>query len=350
MKKRTRIVALFMTLLMVFSTLEGCGKSEAVIDVDANMKKGEFYYYFIQMTGLYPLDYSQEEMEAANDYHIEAETLYDWYIIDEDDMKKLDDPVTRDIVAKACMRNLTFREEHKVDNIKDLDMCSDKQAVMDAVAYGLFTLENGYFNAAHAVTYTECDEAISKMRSIDAEGHYPEREPEIEYKDDVVIIEPDAVIDYEELVPNDELDESQSSSMFPKSSGILQVAYGGENLIARDTTLGNSQGPQVVVKVIIREDYFDRNRHVIYPDMVVPTNILCGPGSNAGVVQIIPTYGYFRITEIKENSPVKGQCTIFGKKATIEEAIESIRNDQFCARTKQGAEIKPSNVKEGVTF
>lgn len=352
MKKTTRIAAMLLAVLMVLSVLEGCGKSEPVVNVDANMKKGEFYYYFIKTTGLYPLDYSEEEMEAATDYHIEAETLYDWYIIDEDDMKKLDDPVTRDIVAKACMRYLTFREEHKVDNIKDIDMCSDKQAVMDAVAYGMFKLENGYFNAKHAVTYTECDEAIAKMKSIDAEGHYPEREPVIEYNDDVVIIEPEAVIDYEELIPNDDIEESQDVSMIPESTGFFKLTYAGENLGSLGnsvaTNLGQGQGPQVAVKLIIKQDYFERNRHLIYPDMVVPTEILTGPGSNAGVVQIIPTYGYFRITQISEKSPVNGQCTIWGIKATFEEAVKAINNDPFCAKMKQGAKVTPSEVKEGV--
>lgn len=194
MKKLQRMIALFMSAVMLLTTLAGCG-TENVEEGDY-ISKGIFFSMFIEVSGIYPLTYTEEDLERDESYAVAAQTMVDWDILSDKQVEKPDSAVTREIVAQSCMNGMTFRTSHEVE-IKDIKKCEDEQAIMDAVGMGLFELENGYFDAKGKMTLNECLDVLEKWEEIELTSHFEEGTLDVEYNDNVTILNEDQVLGFE---------------------------------------------------------------------------------------------------------------------------------------------------------
>ncbi len=229
MRNFQRVMAIVLCLASLLGLLSGCA---GVSDNTSYATKGEFFAMFITEKGLYSTKYTNEEIAANETYELEAEVMYEWILIEEDQKGNLSDGVTRDLVAQVCVRFMSFREEcvaqaGEAPKIKDLDMCYDKQAVQDAVTLGIFTLSNGYFDGAEKMTYEQCYAAIDKISEL-SRTVTSDEELDIEYRDDVYEITDTEI--YEVNFIESEEDE--------------QLQGEGANPYLQQLSTGN--GPQVV--------------------------------------------------------------------------------------------------------
>lgn len=135
--------------------------------------KGQYFEAFIEEHNLYSKEYSDEEIENAEDYSIDAAIMYEWDLITKKQAKNPDKPLTKELVAQTVVNMMTFRQTHNVE-IKDISKCHDKQAIIDAVGMEIFELKNGNFNPNDYMTYDDIEEVFEKVNNIELNSHYPE--------------------------------------------------------------------------------------------------------------------------------------------------------------------------------
>ena len=135
--------------------------------------KGQYFEAFIEEYNLYSNEYSDEEIENAEDYSIEAAIMYEWDLITKKQAKNPEKPLTKELVAQTVVNMMTFRQTHNVE-IKDISKCHDKQAIIDAVGMEIFELKNGNFNPNDYMTYDDIEEVFEKVNNIELNSHYPE--------------------------------------------------------------------------------------------------------------------------------------------------------------------------------
>ena len=177
MKNKKLIIGIIIGIVVVVISILGLIIFNNIKDKETlngnYMTKGEYYLHFIKEVNMYLNDYEEEDYESDKGEEIAAHTMYEHYLIEKDQTKKLNKPVTREIVAQSLVRYMEFRTEHDVE-ILDINNCVDKQAIIDAVGMGIFELENGKFNPNGYMTAAEVEKAIEKMNDIELNSHYPE--------------------------------------------------------------------------------------------------------------------------------------------------------------------------------
>lgn len=137
------------------------------------LSKGQYFEAFIEEHNLYSTEYSDEEIEEAEDYSIDAAIMVEWDLITEKQAKNPEEPLTKELVAQTVVNMMTFRQTHNVE-IKDINKCHDKQVIIDAVGMGIFELKNGKFNPNDYMTYEDIEEVFEKVSNIELNSHYPE--------------------------------------------------------------------------------------------------------------------------------------------------------------------------------
>lgn len=176
MKERKKIILEIIIVLIVFLLGLGigylCYKPANKHQDGDYMTRGEYYLFFVKEQNMYSPD-DEEDYDSDEEESIAAFTMYDYYLIEEEQMKNLNLPVTREIVAQSMVNSMEFRTEHNIE-ISDIKDCVDKQAIIDAVGMGIFELENGKFNPNKAMTKQEVEKALEKMIDIELNSHYPE--------------------------------------------------------------------------------------------------------------------------------------------------------------------------------
>lgn len=188
MKNKKLIIGIVIGILVVVISILGLIIFNNIKDKEAlngnYMTKGEYYLHFIKEVNMYLNDYEEEDYESDKGEEIAAHTMYEHYLIEKVQTKKLNKPVTREIVAQSLVRYMEFRTEHDVE-ISDINNCVDKQAIIDAVGMGVFELENGKFNPKGYMSEAEVEKAIEKMNDIELNSHYPENGWEEESDDEI---------------------------------------------------------------------------------------------------------------------------------------------------------------------
>lgn len=135
--------------------------------------KGQYFEAFIEEHNLYSKEYSDEEIENAEDYSIDAAIMYEWDLITKKQAKNPEKPLTKELVAQTVVNMMTFRQTHNVE-IKDISKCHDQQAIIDAVGMEIFELENGKFNPNDYMTLEDVEKVFKKVNYIELNSHYPE--------------------------------------------------------------------------------------------------------------------------------------------------------------------------------
>lgn len=345
-----RLLKKFVAILLVVSTmlgvLAGCSNSND----GEYLSNGEFYALFIENTNMYNDEYSEENLD---DYKAAEYLLYDYYLLDDEQINAYNDLATKEIVAQVCVRYMEFRETCTVE-IKDINKCHDQQAIMDAVGMEIFSLENGYFDAKQNMTVVDCQNAIDKMQNIELNSHYEEGELEVEFKDDVVILDESIEItDYGVVEGTTTIAPTASSNNEFK---ITTLDYKITNNDAQIITLANETTEEVWFG-IPRHQYSTLNpKPTVGKVMIKPyfSNNFgqFGNVSNSRLDLYSPTA--IMVTKIDEHpmgDPLN--VRIYGRLATAEEFLADSENEKKinkknCSKGATIKKVSDSSVPEGV--
>ena len=207
MKIVKKTVAVLLAVITVFGTFAACGKPVEAMYVNA----GTFYQYFVNMEGIVFEHYSNDDDLLSEE---EAEKIiYDLGYIDDNQLGKCAKSITKDWVAQICVRSSRFRKTGDIQ-IKDAKKCCDSQAAVDSVAMEIFSLKNNYFEAKKKMSVDDCKAAVENLQKYEANTHFEERNLEIIYKDNAVVLTD--LVDYELSVEPDEPNKSLASFEKPK--------------------------------------------------------------------------------------------------------------------------------------
>lgn len=257
MKKHTRIIAFFLAVVTLVTTLTACSRPGNDEDPNkAYITKGVFYEMAMEMFNCYPVSNTTEELENATNYDLVAQVMIDWELQTEQEAKHgLDKTVTRQTVITTCIRNMYFVKEGDPSKIKDARKCDDPQAIANAVETGIVELENGYIAADRKMTYDDCLEIIEKSIEVDSnstfESEAVDGDTGIEYAEDSDAvhlgcddIDPTTIIVYR----NDEDAQAETDNVVADNSVPKVVPLGTDTDVSADI---------IDVKNSASEMYFD---------------------------------------------------------------------------------------------
>lgn len=256
-----RLVSVVLIAVLLNGTFSSCADA---LKRDY-MIKGEFFSLVLSELNYYPINNTVEEMQEADNYDIEAQTIADWELLPEEDaFKDHLKPVTKETVLVVLVNSMFFVKEGDPSSIKDAKMCKYPQKVADAVATGIVTLDNGkYINANQKLTKEECMDLIEKSKSIEANSHF-EDEGTFGYDFDgnaAVLSAEDILNDpyfevgetYEEEVENTEVIDLNQTN-FEKPS----VSFLGVNTQTETTDTENNSKKRVCFPVTMSKDLYYR--------------------------------------------------------------------------------------------
>lgn len=235
-KRINRLVAIILSIVMIMSSLMACGKREG----DGYVVKGEFYRMIIEKFNYYPLEASVEEMEEADNYDIEAQTMVDWDLLPQKiAFKNTEKYITREEAALACLNTLTIKKTGKIGDAKDAELCDYPQEMVDAVANGIISLENGYIDGKQKITNEECIQMLNNTMIARTENVFEEDQGVVKYSDECHVISGSdieeleenefVVIGYEEADAyvngtEETIDLSENLSEAPQTTSLLHVS------------------------------------------------------------------------------------------------------------------------------
>lgn len=116
---------------------------------------------------------------------IDSSLLIGWKLLTKQQAENIEKPLTKELVAQTLVNYMIFRTTYNID-IKDINNCYDKQAIVDAVGMGIFELDNGKFNPNQYMTEADVEKAIEKMVEIENEGEFDNKHFDIELQDGVI--------------------------------------------------------------------------------------------------------------------------------------------------------------------
>ncbi len=184
MKTFKRIVSVLLVLVTLIQVCAGCSSKKT--DDKIYFTKGEFFAYFVYDNGMTSQKYTSEDINNSLDGSVEADILVEWGYITKKQAKKLNTPVTKEIVVTVCAKNALYLNEGNTSEIKDADLLDDPQLIADAYASGFFELKNGYFNGAQKLAFLEIEEIMNKAKEHSANFHFEENTEKTELAEDVV--------------------------------------------------------------------------------------------------------------------------------------------------------------------
>lgn len=347
-----RILALLLCLATLTGLLAGC--TGAAEDSDY-ATKGEFFYLFIQRYQLYSDVYSAEQIAQNETYELEAEVMYEWMLIDEDQKGGLDDAATKELVTQVCVRFMDFREEGAAGEgsvqIKDLKKCHDQQAIIDAVHMGMVTLDNGYFDAMEKLTYEQCNEIMASMDELERTLGLDAGELEVEYQDDVEILDAEYIADIqfeyaEEPQEGEEVGASDGAQVVPLGNSSMQI-----------TNLASTNASTIKITVFAAE--YERNparygvgKVVLYdPNLLVPAKIpanLTDFRPFAGEVSSVKKDGLFYILTLKPREVSKVVKNSDGINKTSTSNSKPIADQSVLTEADEGFNLKKTESGTGI--
>lgn len=343
MKMLKKIVAILLVITTILSMFAGCSSTE---DNTEYLSNGEFYALFIENTNMYNDDYSEENPE---DYEAAEYLLYDRFILDDKQLNNYKDTATKEIVAQVCVRYMEFRQTCSVE-IKDIEKCYDQQSVIDAVGMEIFTLENGYFSAKEKMTESDCQKAIDKMINIELNSHYEEGELEVEFQDDVIVLDEDIEI-------NDFKVWEETIETTPTSSNdeieINNLEYKSEDNNTEVVTLANHTSEKMMISIPKVRYQTMAKKPVVNKVMLTPNfSNNSRPSSMNGFSLYEPIA--IMVTSIDEN-PVNDPLSvhIYGREPSADEFLKDSENEEKinkknCSTGASVNKVSDSSVPEGI--
>lgn len=242
-----RWVAMILCLVTFAGIFSGCA---GVSENDEYITKGQFFALFIYEKDLYSDVYTAEQIAENETYELEAEVMWEWALIDEEQKGDLELGVTRELVVQTCVRFMAFREEAvaegTVQSIKDIGKCHDRQAITDAVTMGLIELDNGYIDANEKLSYDDCYAIMDKMAQLERTVAMDAGELEVEYQDDVQILEDGEVLSIEYVY--DEEDSSADALAADGSSNQVSNLIAGNDSM-QITSLSSSTASSIKIQI-----------------------------------------------------------------------------------------------------
>lgn len=180
-----KFIAWLLVITTLFYTFASCGKDDTEY-----MIKGEFFNAFIKYMNYYPLNATVEDMENAENYDIEAQTMVDWDLLPEDIAKKgLEKPIRKEEAVLACLNAMYFKKTGNVEDIKDAKLCKFPQEMADAVANDIVSLQNNYIDGRDKMTEQEVDELLEATLKERTNNRFEEGEGEITFDDDSFVFD-----------------------------------------------------------------------------------------------------------------------------------------------------------------
>lgn len=164
-----RILSVILMVAILLGSFSSCVVSAA----EAWIIKGEFFSLVMTEFNYYPIDSTFEEMEASDNYDIEAKTMVDWGLLDEDEaFKGLESPIDKEIAVIICAKSVNnYLKSGNIDDIKDSKYLKHPELIANAVATGIISLDrHGYFNGKEKLTIDEASDLIEKTHNISDEN------------------------------------------------------------------------------------------------------------------------------------------------------------------------------------
>ena len=180
-----KFISWLLIVTTLFCSFASCGKD----DTDY-MLKGEFFNAFIRYMNYYPLNATAEDMENADNYDIEAQTMVDWELLPEEIAKKgLESPIRKEEAILACLNAMYFKKTGNVEDVKDAKLCQYPQEMADAVANGIVALQNNYIDGRDKMTEQEVNELLEAALKARTNNRFEEGEGEITFDDDSFVFD-----------------------------------------------------------------------------------------------------------------------------------------------------------------
>lgn len=180
-----KFIAWLLVLTTLFCTFASCGKDDTEY-----MIKGEFFNTFIKYMNYYPLNATAEDMENAENYDIEAQTMVDWELLPEEIAKKgLEKPIRKEEAVLACLNAMYFKKTGNVEDIKDAKLCKFPQEMADAVANDIVSLQNNYIDGRDKMTEQEVDELLEATLIARTNNRFEEGTGEVSFDEDSFVFD-----------------------------------------------------------------------------------------------------------------------------------------------------------------
>ena len=224
-------------------------------DDNLYITKGEFFSYFVYENNLTSQNYSQKDIENCEDGTVEANIIVEWeYLSEEQALKGLKSVVDKETVVTVCA-NATFDlVEGNVSDIKDAELLNEPQLIANAYASGLCDLDNGYFDGAKKMSFSDCEDIINRTKEYTANFHYEANTEETEteegvyeqnddnYKDGDIIIQFDEPVTSNESENDDDVigtsfNETSEYNKLNISDIVVPLSYKHENNTSQIRTL-----------------------------------------------------------------------------------------------------------------
>lgn len=256
-----KFISWLLVITTLFSMFASCGKDDTEY-----MIKGEFFNAFIKYMNYYPLNATAEEMENADNYDIEAQTMIDWELLPEDIAKKgLDNPIRKEEAVLACLNAMYFKKTGNIDDIKDAKLCKYPQEMADAVANGIVSLQNNYIDGRDKMTESEVEELLEATLKARTNNRFEEGEGEVTFDDGSVVFDAADIADdafyiegYEEA--NAAVDAKSESSVDESvSMSAFEAAEVGDLLHNESTqpVISNTAAEEGRFSVFVSEDTYN---------------------------------------------------------------------------------------------
>lgn len=172
-----KIILAVVSVVLVLAIAIGLVAVQFNANSEKYISKGQFYELLINNFNYYSLTHSKEEIAETPNYTLEAETMVQWDLLPENiATTNIDEPITREVAALACLNTLYIKKTGDVNSIKDADLCDYPQEMADALANGIITLDNGYLDAKEKLTRDDCLKMLESTLDAKAKNAYTEGE------------------------------------------------------------------------------------------------------------------------------------------------------------------------------
>lgn len=187
------IIGVIVAIVTILAVVVANIIQDKIFEASDYLTKGEYYKLYVEENHMSSSNYTGKEIENATDYNVFAHIMVEWDYITEKQAKNLNKPLTKEIVAQTIVKSMIGEDTTYNIDIKDINKCYDKQAIMDAVGMEIFELEDVKFNPNDYMTLDDVKLAFEK--EIEIISAPPERkEAEVDWDDLKINIDGDDYI------------------------------------------------------------------------------------------------------------------------------------------------------------
>ena len=236
------------------------------------ISKGQFYELLINNFNYYSLTHSKEEIAETPNYTLEAETMVQWDLLPESiATTNIDEPITREVAALACLNTLYIKKTGDVNSIKDADLCDYPQEMADALANGIITLDNGYLDAKEKLSRDECVKLLELTQKAKCENKYEENAGSVKVADSAISFSGEDLLDLAEgefvVEGYEEADDAANSEPVQQAEELSGSNYKA-NIVNLSWETGGAVCPDVIpltdeietieFRVNVPKDFYNR--------------------------------------------------------------------------------------------